>query len=597
MPERLELTKNVQFYKVNKDLDDDILSNVLNEATSNQEHNSKLELNIYRDEKGTTTDIKYKITAKVFPTAKPVYFFDDDNIEDRIFAFIILIELDDYLVVMSKSCANFAHILKDKFELIETQDLSKLLGNNVEFQKMSLRNMTVSDKAVRNRSFEAANLKGTFSTHAAGRSIPSQIKVRDGGNIKSISSTGRVVESSARQSVDEIVEWANQQILLLKTASQNDFLSLFAKKVQLKEVLTNSQPSALLIDICQIVDNFLNGSLKLKYELVKIEINANKKKRTKKIIDLPNSFQSKVFSELEKVFEINSSLEIVGFESTSKLKVNKNTLSLNSKSLLRKIKVEENNKLENLITYINRKGLFSVTFNDPKHMYFMNNCFEDRSGISELDSILELLYPQKNIEIIISEKGSFKDTHTNFDIDSMFGFVEDLHSNDECIFCDDLGDEWADHITFNLVDSSITFIHSKHGKVSTSASNLHDVVGQGIKNLGNMFFLKDQLIQKVQTSLSKQYLGGGVQTKIDRIRKITPTFETDLEILLKNHKLHRKCILSCSFLSKGDIAKEFNQLKKGVKVKGHIIQLIWILSSFSHAAKEANVIPMIYCAA
>lgn len=112
-----------------------------------------------------------------------------------------------------------------------------------------------------------------------------------------------------------------------------------------------------------------------------------------------------------------------------------------------------------------------------------------------------------------------------------------------------------------------------------------------------MFFLKDQLIQKVQTSLSKQYLGAGVQTKINRIRKTTPTFETDLEALLKNHKLHRKCILSCSFLSKGDLAKEFNQLKKGGKVKGHIIQLIWILSSFSHAAKEANVIPMIYCAA
>lgn len=597
MPERLELTKNVQFYKTNNSLDENVLSSVLNEATLNQEKNSDFILEAFQDIKVTTENTEYKLTAKVFPTTKPVYFLNDDNIEDRIFAFILLIELGDYLVVLSKSCSNFSHILKDKFELIETQDLSKLLGNNAEFQKMSLRNMTVSDKAVRNRSFEAANLKGTLSTHAAGRSIPSHIKVREGGNIKSISSTGRVVESSARQSIDEIVEWANQQILLLKTASQNDFLTLFAKKIQLKEVLTKSQPSALLIDIYQIVDNYLNGSLKLKYELVKIEVNAGKKKRTKKIMDLPNSFQSKVFSELEKVFEINSSLEIVGFESTSKLKANKNTLSLNSKSLLSKIKVEENNKLDNLITYINKKGLFSITFDNPKYMYFMNNCFEDRSGISELDSILELLYPQKNIEKIISEKGSFKDTHTDFDSDSMFGFVEDLHSNDECIFCDDLGDEWADHITFNLVDSSISFIHSKHGKVSTSASNLHDVVGQGIKNLGNMFFLKDQLIQKVQTSLSKQYLGASVQTKINRIRKTTPTFETDLEALLKNHKLHRKCILSCSFLSKGDLAKEFNQLKKGGKVKGHIIQLIWILSSFSHAAKEANVIPMIYCAA
>ena len=37
-------------------------------------------------------------------------------------------------------------------------------------------------------------------------------------------------------------------------------------------------------------------------------------------------------------------------------------------------------------------------------MYFMDNCFEDKSGISEIDSILEILEPQKDIEKVISEK-------------------------------------------------------------------------------------------------------------------------------------------------------------------------------------------------
>lgn len=102
-------------------------------------------------------------------------------------------------------------------------------------------------------------------------------------------------------------------------------------------------------------------------------------------------------------------------------------------------------------------------------------------------------------------------------------------------------------------------------------------------------------MQKITASLSTQYKGGGVQTQINRIRKTTPNFETDLELLLKNHKLHRKCILSCGFLSKADIASEFSKLKSGLKVRGNIVQLLWILSSFSHAAKDANVIPIIYC--
>ncbi len=177
----------------------------------------------------------------------------------------------------------------------------------------------------------------------------------------------------------------------------------------------------------------------------------------------------------------------------------------------------------------------------------------------------------------------------------MFGFVEAIHADDDYIFCDDLGDEWADHITLNLSDSSISFIHSKQGEVSTSASNLHDVVGQGIKNLGNMYFSKAEIVLKI-ASLDSQYKSGsGVQTQINRIRKSTPNFNGDIDLLLKNHKLHRKCILSCSFLSKNQIENEFNKLKRGERVRGNIVQLLWILSSFSHAAKEANVIPIIYC--
>jgi hypothetical protein len=229
-------------------------------------------------------------------------------------------------------------------------------------------------------------------------------------------------------------------------------------------------------------------------------------------------------------------------------------------------------------------------------MYFMDNCFEDRSGISEIDSILEMLYPHNDIETVVSEKGSFTTTQTSFENSSMFGFVEDLHTNDDYIFCDDLGDEWADHLTLNLSDSSISFIHSKQGNISTSASNLHDVVGQGIKNLGNMFFSKDEILQKIVSLTSYYKSGNGVQTQINRIRKTTPNFNGDIDLLFKNHKLHRKCILSCSFLSKNQVANEFSKLQKGESVRGNIVQLLWILSSFSHAAKEANVIPIIYCA-
>ena len=146
MSEDLELTKNMQFYKTKKSLDDNILSNVLNQATSNKEQNKDFIIDVYRDIRLISNDVEYKVTIKVFPTEKPVYFLKDSELKDRIFAYIILLELDDYLIVMSKSCANFSQLLNNNFELVISQELSKLLGKDAEFQKLSLRNMTISDK-------------------------------------------------------------------------------------------------------------------------------------------------------------------------------------------------------------------------------------------------------------------------------------------------------------------------------------------------------------------------------------------------------------------------------------------------------------------
>lgn len=596
MPNRLELTKNVQFYKLNN-IDNDVITQILDGASSNKEVGKDFIINEFRESRITPSRVEYKLSARVYSTVKQVHFLDDDAFEDRIHAYLVLIELHEYLIVLSKSCAIFSHLLKQNFEPIKPLELSKLLSDDVEFQKMSLRNMTISDKAIRARSYEASNLIGAFSTHAAGRSIPYHLKARQGGIIKSISGTGRLVESSNRKKLDEIVEWGDQQINLLRTANPNDFLRSFARKVDLEDVLGRTRPVAILADTSEIVDKINNGIIVLKWQKIRKNNVTNRKVKITRQID--EIHISQIISILEKVYEFDQDWKVINFENTTKLKLNKRSLSISSSDkLLRKIKVEENGKLEGLITYINKKGLYSIVFEDPKFMYFRDNCFEDRSGISEIDSILDILHPKSGIENVKSEKGTFTSNAVVFDNDSMFGFVENLIAHDDYIFCDDLGNEWADHISLNLVDPSINFIHSKHGIPSTSASNLHDVVGQGIKNLGNMFFTEDQLLTKLNGSWMSNYTSGsGTKTQISRIRKSNMDLNQDLKDLLKDYKLHRKCILSCSFISKAEIATEFLKLKNQQQVNGHIIQLLWILSSFAHSAKEANVIPMIYCAA
>ncbi len=587
MPERLELTKNAQFYVPKNAIDDSVINDILSAAVDNMDTGTQFVVDLFREEKSVEeSDLNYKCSIRVFPSVRPVYFIDE-ALEDRVYAFIILIEYQNYLTIFKKSCANISELIKEHFTLVDSSGLTATFDDNdVEFQKIALRNMTVSDRAMRARSYEAADLKGLLSTHSAGRSIPFYLKLRQGATTKTISGTGRLVESSQRKSLDEIAAWVKEQVELIENPSNgNNFLDSFAKKVELSDVLDICEPSAILVESTPLYERIERDGLTLKYKTAR---NGN--------VVISSRVKNKLFAALENVYELDSECKVVGRETCTRLRKNEKSLTLTSKALT-KFRVVENGKEVTLQKFIVKNGFYSVTFTDPKFMYFMGSCFEDSSGIAEIDSILEILHPKPEVSTVTSEKGNFTNASTEFDADSMFGVVESLHQGDDYILCDDLGIEWADHITLNKTESNINFIHSKHGSSSTSASNLHDVVGQGIKNLGNMYFTKEQMVERINGKFSNTYNNSGNNTSISRVRKGDAALaEGYLDGLLKDYKLHRKCILSCSFLSKSAVAIEFSKIQGGKAVSGHVIQLLWIISSFAHAVKDMNAIPIIYCA-
>lgn len=587
MPERLRLTKNAQFYSVNELVKDELVKTILDTASDNMSPDSEFVIDEFRQERNVVEQsLSYVYSARVFPSSRPVYFLDDD-FEDKVHAFILIIEIGKYVTVLKKSCANIFDLMEKHFTLVGSKEFSSSFSDNdVEFQRLALRNMTVSDRAMRSRSYEAADLKGLLSTHSAGRSIPYYFKIRQGAKTRSISGTGRVVESSSRETIDNIAAWVLEQINLIESPSNTNFLDAFASKVELNEVLAICSPNAILIESSSLFDRLKKDDVEIKY-----------KTKKGKIIKVTGRIYKKLESALEKVYEIDSELNVIDINDGSRIRTNKKSLTLYSKSLA-KFRVSENGNLITIQKYIVKHGFYSVTFDDPKYMYFMGACFEDSSGVSEIDNILEILEPLEVMPTIQSEKGTFTEESENFSADSMFDAIEKNHAEDDYIFCDDLGDEWADHIAFNKENSNISFIHSKHGDPSTSASNLHDVVGQGIKNLGNMYFDANAMLVKLDKTFNGDYKSGkGVQTKIPRVRKgDIDDFETYLKNLLKDYKLNRSCILCCSFLSFSVVTGEFNKIKEGKPVRGNIVQLLWIISSFAHAVKDMNARPIIYCA-
>src|SRR5690606_20630366 len=260
---------------------------------------------------------------------------------------------------------------------------------------------------------------------------------------------------------------------------------------------------------------------------------------------------------MDVAFEVNEERRIVGTRSGT-LKVNKKTISPDTIAL-RRLKIKSGNDYVTFQSWITDKGYFVVSFDKPEYIYLNKSCFQDRAGRSEVDSILKCLTPIPSFATVLSEKGEPSGADTDFDASSLFAKVEQLHSRDDYVFCDDLGNEWADHISLNLRSACVAFIHSKHAKkASNSASAMHEVVGQAVKNLGSMHFTYSAFSDKVNFKFKKTYS----RTMIPRTRRgNSGSANRDVKLLLADHRLHRKCIVACTSISKNGVTMEFEKMK------------------------------------
>ena len=216
MPDRLLLTRNAQFFtpKVNVNLNE-VLAELADAASTNVVPQRQFLLNESRVPRTIPqSDSTYTLTVRVFPTTREVYFWEGGDIEDQIYAYIIAIEVDGFIALFRKSCADISAVLDKYLNPVQSDVLTGTFADSqVDFQKISIRNMTISDRALRARSYEATDLKGLLSSHAAGRSIPYFLKIRQGNRIRTISANcARIVESADRARIDDLAVWVKQRI-------------------------------------------------------------------------------------------------------------------------------------------------------------------------------------------------------------------------------------------------------------------------------------------------------------------------------------------------------------------------------------------------
>ena len=175
-----------------------------------------------------------------------------------------------------------------------------------------------------------------------------------------------------------------------------------------------------------------------------------------------------------------------------------------------------------------------------------------------------------------------------------FNVVEnEIYQDADYLVCDDLGNEWADHIA--IKDDTISFIHSKcKDKAGLSASAFQEIVGQATKNIGNLDPSDKELDNKKKSWDGKSW----GKTSIPIMRKGTAEAFVNAfkELRVKPNRVKEIC-LAVNFISQSELKEAFKKMKEGqpFRQKNTIIQMVWLLNAFISSCKEADLHCKIYC--
>jgi len=583
------INENAYFFH-NKDgvrISRNMIERVFRETSSIKTGNYLLKI-VRKDIVIDTKTIVYSLCVFKYDS-KPTFIEEgtDGWIETKL-AYLLIVEIDNYIVVSKKNISNIQDFLK-QFSPLDYTILSTLfVDDNTSFEKFSLKNLNVSDKAIRGKSLEALDLKENFSTLGANNYMVNSLRVKnDEEKISLMLNSSRINKFGKKTGVKLFVNWALSLVEKIKDFSiQETFLSIFAEPQDYESIKDSLTPISILFVFSRLYDDFENGQIAGSF----IRNTRLHKERCINLIKYLANFERLLNIELTEEGAYRVKTPIVN---DLELKLNNKSITLQSLKLKSILLRKDDGSDISFVDYINKHCAFIVNFDNIDLVYSNRKLFRDSKLLGNIDYFMKVFIPYEKISDITSEKGTFSPTQTSFTSESLFNFVEgEFLTTSNFFVCDDLGREWADHI--GVTEEKVMFYLSKYKDSTFSATSFQDIVGQAQKNLGNLTAQDYQLA-------SKRDFWNGIypSSEIKRLRKgdDVDDFINQFKAAIKNPYLKREMYLVINFISKSELQENLNKLKSGITFgqKNETIQILWFISSLVSSCKEVNVDPYICC--
>lgn len=577
-------TENAYFYRKTKKITKTKIDSVFSEISRKKEGNYILK----KVKEESLIGLIYSIC--IFKYKEKPSFINNDILQETKFAYLLLVEYNNFVVINKKSISGLDKELIDFIEALDYNTISKLfLSDNTNFEKMTLYNMDISNNVVRRKSMEAINLKESMSALGVSKYMVNQLRLSDRGDKFSLSlNTSKINQLGKKVDLNFYLEWITKICDKIDAFIDGEtFMDNFSIPLSFKDYFDEVTPRGFLFLTNEIENKVENGEIEsVSYQGKEINFLSYIRRYQKTLdIELRTTRDKTNFSIVNK------------FDSSLGLRINKNSISLHSNILKNVILTFNTGEVSNLLSFLNQLNAFIVSFDDVEIIYWNKKLFKDNRLLNNIPFFLKIFKSYSRLNHINSEKGACLSKTSDFSDNSLFTFIErHLAVNSDYVLCDDLGNEWADYISIKSHEN-ISFYHAKNGKKGMSASKFHEVISQAQKNLGNIFATENELQRKKIKWDMTYKLEEYPHSQIKRLRKGTNTkYAIDMyKKTLFAPNTRKEVYLVVNFISISELKIELQKLQQGQKAQNETIQILWLISSFVLACKEVNVDAYITC--
>ncbi|MEO6550741.1 MAG: hypothetical protein ABIN94_22245 [Ferruginibacter sp.] len=564
---RLVLTPNAYFYRVLKPISKTAIIKMQAAAAVNKCGNF-----IYK-----TIRHSFKVGALDFELSLVVFkqemlppFLTAGAEKELRYCYLLLVEYAQFLIISKTGASECTTVIEGKIESLSYQEISEFkITATTKIEKLSVSNLDTALGAMRRSAFEANDVKDTLSTIGMGNKIVTVLKIKNQAKHSTIApGTSRINDQSRREDLAQFCFWVAEQCKSLsKFTPKPCYLDNFAEPLEFKKHIGKLKVVSVLFNFSAILEGLNDESV---IGIDYLDSNGKSRDINLRLLSETNDLcLDIVYVKKSKRHWIQNSID-----NSLELKILKNGFRIHSTKLDR-IRVHyTTGEIYPLDWLINKQNLFIIGFDAADIRYAQKTLFRDSRLLRNLPHFLKAFETDVVFNMISSEKGNCVAASKSFDSGCLFETIESKFACDcDYLFCDDLGDEWADYIGFGK-DKFIRFYHAKYSPKGFSASAFHDLVSQALKNIGNFNF--DQNLNIKSKKVSDLYSG----TKISRLRigKNATSCVKDLHSTYNNPKTLKEIVLVINFLSKRELDSQLSLLAGG-KAKNQTVQILWLLSS------------------